>query len=318
MTAPDSLRITFRSRLPERYIGLVAMLLSVTGYSFLPVFTGKLQDLNVQPVEIALWRYALTVPIFWALVYVSSHRTRQRQAAPPVPNRRLLALGVLLAAAALCAFFGLQRIPAGTYVVIFYTYPAVTALLLLALGERLSGWGWVALALTLVGVGLTVPDFSQGLAGGNLVGVLIALLNAVIVAVYFILNSRLLRGLTGLVRPAALTTSGALVTLIVVSLLIGVNLPRQPEAWFWLIGMALVSTVLPIFMINVGLQRLGPARAAILGSIEPLLTAFLAMLFLGQRMEPVQWLGGLVIVASVVLLQTLGSRRASVAAPPHA
>lgn len=311
MTAPNSLHVTFRSRLPERYIGLVAMLLSVTGYSFLPVFTGKLQELGVQPVEIALWRYALTVPIFWALVFLSSRRAARDAAAPHVPSGRLLALGILLAAAALCAFFGLQRISAGTYVVIFYTYPAVTALLMLALGERLSGWGWVALALTIVGVGLTVPDFSQGLAGGNLVGVLIALINAVIVAVYFILNSRLLRGQVGLVRPAALTTTGALCALIVIGLLLRVNLPRQPEAWFWLIGMALVSTVLPIFMINVGLQRLGPARAAILGSVEPLLTAFLAMLFLGQRMEPVQWLGGIVIVASVVLLQTLGSRQVS-------
>jgi drug/metabolite transporter (DMT)-like permease len=34
------------------------------------------------------------------------------------------------------------------------------------------------------------------------------------------------------------------------------------------------------------------------------------MVFLGQMMAPIQWLGGLIIVASVVLLQTLGSRRA--------
>jgi drug/metabolite transporter (DMT)-like permease len=220
-------------------------------------------------------------------------------------------LGTLLSVAALTAFFGLQRISAGTYVVIFYTYPAMTAVLLLLLGERLSGWGWAALALTLVGVVLTVPDFSEGLAGGNLIGVLLALLNALIVAIYFILNSRLLKGRSALVRAAALTTTGALAALVVVGVATGARLPAAPEAWLYLVALAVVSTVLPIFTTNVGIQRLGPARAAILGSVEPLLTAFLALLLLGQTMAQIQWLGGLVIVASVILLQTLGARHAS-------
>ncbi len=302
-----------QARLRPSQVGLLAMLASVLGYSFLPVFTAKLLELGVEPVEIGLWRYALTVPIFWGIALAAGRRARSRSTAESrrLPNSRLILLGTLLAAAALCAFFGLQRIPAGTYVVIFYTYPAFTALLLLTMGDRLSGWGWAALGLTLLGVTLTAPDFSEGLAGGNMTGVLLALLNALIVAVYFILNSRLLKGRSALVRAAALTTTGALATLAVVGLLLGARLPALPEAWVYLLGMALVSTVLPIFMTNVGIQRLGPARAAILGSVEPLLTSLIAMLLLGQMMAPIQWAGGLIIVASVVMLQTLGSRRAS-------
>jgi drug/metabolite transporter (DMT)-like permease len=120
-----------------------------------------------------------------------------------------------------------------------------------------------------------------------------------------------LKGRSALVRAAALTTTGALAALALVGIATGARLPAAPEAWLYLLGLALVSTVLPIFTTNVGIQRLGPARAAILGAVEPLLTAFLALLLLGQAMAPIQWLGGLVIVASVILLQTLGSRRAS-------
>jgi drug/metabolite transporter (DMT)-like permease len=39
------------------------------------------------------------------------------------------------------------------------------------------------------------------------------------------------------------------------------------------------------------------------------------MIFLDQQMASQQWLGGLVIVASVILLQTLGSRPAA-STPP--
>lgn len=309
MTSSAAAPITIRTRLPERYVGLLAMLVSVTGYSFLPVFTAKLLDLGVEPTEIALWRYALTVPVFWALAALAARRARTSAPARPLPKVRLLLIGTLLAIAALCAFFGLQRIPAGTYVVIFYTYPAFTALIALALGDRLAAWGWVALGLTLVGVMLTVPDFSEGLSGGNLIGVLAALLNALIVAVMFTLNARILKGQPARARAAALMTTGALLSLAVIGLLLGARLPSQPEAWLYLGGMALVSTVMPIFLTYVGLQRLGAARAAILGSVEPLLTSLIAMIFLGQMMAPIQWAGGVIIVVSVILLETLGSRK---------
>lgn len=299
------------ARVRPAQTGLLAMLIAVTGYSFLPVFTARLLEMNVQPVEIALWRYVLTVPIFWGIALIAGRRQRSAGEISRLPRIRLILLGALLAIAALTAFFGLQRIPAGTYVVIFYTYPAFTALLMLVLGDRLSGWGWAALALTLVGVMLTAPDFSEGLAGGNLIGVLLALLNALVIAVYFILNARLLQGRSALVRAAALTTTGTLAALVLVGLFIGVRLPPAPEAWLYLLSMALVSTVMPIFMTNVGIQRLGPARAAILGSAEPVLTSIIALVLLGQMLEPLQWLGCLIIVVSVVMLQTLGSRSAA-------
>jgi drug/metabolite transporter (DMT)-like permease len=72
------------------------------------------------------------------------------------------------------------------------------------------------------------------------------------------------------------------------------------------VALSTISTIVPIFALNVGIQKLGSSRAAVVGSFEPLLTAFLAMVFLGQQMEPIQWLGGLVIVVSIILLQTLG------------
>lgn len=313
MASTDATPVSIHTGMPDRYVGLVAMLVAVTGYSFLPVFTAKLLELNVQPAEIALWRYAFTMPIFWLLAWFAARRSRARvqTSAPPLPRVRLLLIGVLLAMAALCAFFGLQRIPAGTYVVIFYTYPAITALIALSLGDRLAGWGWVALGMTLVGVALSVPDFSEGLSGGNAIGVLAALLNALLVAVMYTLNARILKGQPNRARAAAMMTTGALMALTVVGLLSGARIPAQPEAWLYLFAMAVVSTVMPIFMTYVGLQRLGATRAAILGSVEPVLTSLIATIFIGQVMAPVQWAGGLIIVASVVLLQTLGSRKSS-------
>ncbi len=293
-------------------IGLAFVLISVLGYSFLPVFTRHLLNDGVTPIDIAVWRFILATPLFWLLT--SLHRTAGF--APRLPSWRLMAMGLFLAGAALTAFFGLQRLPAGTYVVIFYTYPAMVAIISLFLGERLSGWGWFALALTLFGVALTAPDFSEGLSGDNLPGVLLALLNAALVAFYFVFSSRLLRGQTNLIRASAYAGTGALLALLVVGFAVGIALPPTPGAWVNLLLLASVSTVMPIFALFNGLQRLGAARAAVFGTIEPLLTSVLALIFLGEMMAAVQWLGGIVIVASVIILQTRGIPSPARAATP--
>jgi hypothetical protein len=49
---------------------------------------------------------------------------------------------------------------------------------------------WLALAFTTVGIALTVPDFGAGLTSEAWAGVLIAFLNAFLVAVYFIVNGQ--------------------------------------------------------------------------------------------------------------------------------
>lgn len=305
-------RAQFLSLSAAERAGLLFILTAVVGYSFLPVFTAQLRTQGMEPIPIALWRYVLAVPLYWLLV-----RLRARaEAEPPgqrLPWARLFALGVSFAIAAVCAFYGFSQIPAGTYVVIFYTYPAIIALIALFLGERLNGWGWAAVGLTLVGVALTAPGFAEGLTGDNLSGVVIALVNAAVVAVYFTASGRLLRGHRAITQATAIAVTGALTALCLVALVTGLFAFPPPGAWISLLGMAVVSTIMPTLAVANGIQRVGPTRAGLFGTIEPLVTAFLAFAFIGEAMQPVQLVGGLVIIASVVLLQTRGAPKTAAA-----
>lgn len=282
-------------------MGVLLILLSVTGYSFLPVFTKNLYAENVAPPDIALWRFAIAAPVLWAITLLRG--VRLMPGGKRLPHLRVMAMGGLMAAAALTAFFGLQYLPAATLVVLFYTYPAMVALLGLLLGERLPLLAWGAIGLTLIGVVLTAPDFTSGLEGGNAIGVMLALLNALIIAVYYIVSSRLLRGYPDMARATAWTLLGGLVVLIAISLVNGFALPQSPRAWLLLVGLAVICTIMPVFALNLGIQKLGAARAAIIGTVEPILTGVLALIFLGEGIQVQQVIGGAVIIASVLLLE---------------
>ncbi len=287
--------------------GILYILAAVVGYAFLPTLVKQIQAAGLPPLDIATWRFVFAAVIIWPLIAVRTERGLHA----PLPRLRLLLLGIIMAGMALTAFYGLERLPASTLIVLFYTYPTMVAIISLFLGERLPLQAWIALALTLVGVVLTVPDFGTSLqivtaeGGSPLVeGVVMALLNALLVAVYYVLNSRLLRGHTGLAQASAWVITGALLTMLVVALLRrDIAFPADLPTWLYLLALAGVSTVMPVFCLTFGIQKLGASKAAIMGTVEPVLTILIAAVVLGERMLPIQMLGGLFILLSVVLLQ---------------
>jgi drug/metabolite transporter (DMT)-like permease len=83
---------------------------------------------------------------------------------------------------------------------------------------------------------------------------------------------------------------------------------------------ATLCTVVPIRAFLAGLSRIGPARAAVVSSLEVLVTIALAAAVLRERIGPRQWAGGALILGGV-LLHNLGALRrmgrASVSRPPR-
>ncbi|MGQ9887966.1 MAG: DMT family transporter, partial [Aggregatilineales bacterium] len=212
----------------------------------------------------------------------------------------------------LTAFFSLQRLPAGVYVLLFYSYPAMVAVIAALLGERLSRRAWAALGLALAGVALTVPDCRAGLSSEAWVGVLLALLNALAVALYFVFNNRLLRGRTGLAHASAWVITGAMGVMLTLALARPVNPAPDATSWLYLLALALVCTVLPVFTLTAGIQKLGASKAAIAGTLEPVLTIVLAALILGEMVQAGQLAGGALILASILLLQSAPRRQTAV------
>jgi drug/metabolite transporter (DMT)-like permease len=80
---------------------------------------------------------------------------------------------------------------------------------------------------------------------------------------------------------------------------------HQPATIYWTTaGMAVFSTVLPIWLTNEAIRRIGSNRVALIGTIGPVLTIGLSAMFLGEAITIVQ-IGGAVLVMAGVFLVTL-------------
>jgi DME family drug/metabolite transporter len=92
----------------------------------------------------------------------------------------------------------------------------------------------------------------------------------------------------------------------------------RPLAWptevapeIWLLYLGLVTAALALLAFSWGAARLSPTALTVATLVEPMTAVALAALLLGQRMSPGQWVGGVLLVASIWGMGRRESRRAT-------
>ncbi len=186
---------------------------------------------------------------------------------------------------------------AGLVALLLYLYPAFVFILsLIVLHEKATWIQIVALLLALVGTALTVDP-----AGGQLTGILLAILSAVIYSIYIIVGTNVMKHVSAGQSSLVIFTSAAAVYGFLVAAN-GPHLPATSAGWLAVAGIVVVATVIPVTTFLAGLERIGPTNAAMLSTLEPVVTVLLAGMLLGERLASLTILGGTLILVAVVLL----------------
>ena len=288
--------------------GLLYMLGAVLAYGLMPSLVRLIYDAStLSSLQVSFWRFALAAPVLWLFSLLSHPNNRPFSHRARASIARTAAVGAFYGLTSVIAFHSLRYIPAAVFILLFYTFPIIVALLSRALGEHLPRIFWLALLLTLAGVALTaVAELSnvEQMGEGALEGVLLALGSAFFVALYFIVNQRILRGQGGVTRGVVWIITSAAVTLFLVAILSGegIGLDAARGAWGLLFLFGVISTSFSVYMLNMGIQRLGAARASVVATSEPIFTLIFAWAILGEWLKLPQFVGGALILASVVLL----------------
>lgn len=186
---------------------------------------------------------------------------------------------------------------AGLVALLLYLYPMFVFILsVLILHEKITWIKVIALILALVGTALTVDP-----KGGQLPGILFSIAAALIYSFYIIVGTNVMKHVSALQSSTVIFASAGAVygMLMVVN---GVHLPTTNTGWLNIVGIVLVATVIPVVTFLAGLERIGPTNAAMLSTLEPVVTVLLAAWIFAERLQPIVMLGGGFILVAVILL----------------
>lgn len=204
----------------------------------------------------------------------------------------------------------IQRLPIGVALVIQYTAPLLLLLYARLTGRRVDGRLWVAAFLTIAGCALVVGLYDESLRAVNAVGALLALLAAVIFAVYFILAERVLARH----RPWTALLYGLGFALVAWAVLRPVwLLPWELAAANWpLVAGIAILTVTPFALTLTAVSLIPAARVGLTSTFEPVVAAIAAFFILSEALEPPQLVGGAVVLTGIVIAQSLRVRAGGV------
>ncbi len=169
--------------------------------------------------------------------------------------------------------------------------------------ERTTAGKITAAATSIAGCLLMVAGQSGGIANISLPGTLAALGSAIGFAFYSGFGKQ------GLKRHDSRTMMAFAFLFAGISWMIirpPWTLPWRSyhlSTWAFFFYLASVATVLPFGLYLSSLRYLEPSRSSLTSMLEPVVAAIVAWIWLGEKMEPLQVIGGAAVLAGILLLQ---------------
>ncbi len=77
----------------------------------------------------------------------------------------------------------------------------------------------------------------------------------------------------------------------------------SPGTWLAFVYVTVMGTIVPFTLYLLALNVLEASRVSITSTIEPVLAGMVAFIFLGEKMGPLQMLGGILVIGGIILLQ---------------
>ena len=278
-----------------------AVLAAGVCWGVISLFVRALSAADLAPLQIAFLRLALSALVFFPFLALrdrSKLRIRLRDVWM-FAGTGILSLVCFYA----LYFYATIHSQASVAVVLLYTSPAfVLVLSALLFREKITRLKLLCLGMTVLGCAMVSGVFgaSYRLTGRVL---LAGLGSGFFYALYTIFARVALRRYDSMTVTAYTCLLGALGSLPLgqPGSAAGI-LAAKPALLLPLLGIAVISTVLPYILYTWGLQRMGSGLAALLAAVEPLVGAVRGMAAYGEPHDPAKLAGILLILAAILLL----------------
>lgn len=181
--------------------------------------------------------------------------------------------------------------------------PIFTALLArVFLGERLRPSTWLAVGGAVFGAGLLVGGAPQVQSTADLlIGAALALTAGFSYSLV-VLGARLIAANYHPVVPVALSFALGALLLLPAALTTGLVIDYPPLGWLVLIYLSIVPTALAYALYVRGMRSVRATTAATITLLEPLGSALLAILLLGERFTATGMVGAALLIVSIVVI----------------
>ena len=287
--------------------GIVIALLGAVCFSTKAIFV-KLayRDTTVDAVTLLALRMLFSLPFFLVSAAISSSSSTNKKFTLKqwIGIAAVGCIGYYISS--LLDFLGLQYVSAGIERLILFIYPTLVLLISSAVFKiKINAYQWCAILITYAGLLLafwgeakfdtSIPQFFTGC--------ILIFCCAVTYAIYIVGSGRIIPKV-GASKFNSYAMSFACIAVLLHFQLTSESslLSLEPLVYVYSLAMAIVSTVIPSYLVSHGINRIGSDNAAIVGSIGPVSTIVQANLILDEPVLGLQIAGTALILVGILMV----------------
>jgi drug/metabolite transporter (DMT)-like permease len=253
-------------------------------------------DAGASGVVVAISRTIVMTTAFFFVLKIMRRSLR-------VPKKLLLMSlvnGVLMGIMTFGNIGAVEFIPIGLASLLFFTFPIIIAILVIAFRIEHVTWPKVlAIIVAFVGIATMLGD-SVGEVDGR--GVALALMGATATAVNAILVGRYFKGVDVLVMTFYFSIGAFVFLLILAATIAEVRYPQTPIGWGGVVGVAILQSIgTPLYFYAIA--KIGALKTGIAANIQPVTSVLEAWLVFDEVLAILQALGGALVLAGIGFMQ---------------
>ena len=271
------------------------------GLSF--IFSKTALSEGMPVMTLAFWRYAFTAAMMLPMCLKMEGGVRLGKWAPRALLTTLLGITVYF----YFEYSGLQRTTASAASLILALVPMLTLLFRVAFcRERISGIRWFSVVLSLVGAYFVImTDGSEG--SGTLAGNLLMVCACLCWTGYILTTPKLMESCSSM-RVSTWQAVAAMLTLAPFALAEkSAWVPISAMAWLCILLLAAVCSALCYVLYNEAIRTVDSLTVSLTINLNPVAACIGGALLLGEMLTPMQLLGGVLIILSMIT-DTLATR----------
>ena len=287
-----------RQFLPAGYIYAI---LAAGFWAISGTFSKSLFNAGVTPLQLAQLRttIAAVVLFFWLIISCpGALRVRRSDLG------YFVILGGTLAVSQVTYLYAISKIKVAVAILMQYQAPVLIAIYSVFFARKsLSLFTIVAIATAVIGCYFVAGAYSQDILGMNSAGIISGLFSAVAFAVYSVRSDNVMRRYRSLTVVFYAVAFAAIIwNALQVPFSAFVQGYGMTE-WGKIIFIGVFGTILPFGFYNKSIKCIGPARAIITSTMEPVFAGLISYLFLGEKLEGLQVLGAGLVIMAIIILQ---------------
>ena len=280
--------------------GFGAGVLAAVFYGTNPLGSLPLYADGITPGNVLFYRYGLAAVCFalWLLARGQSLKIGWGYAI------KFAVLGSLFALSSITLYVSFKYMSAGIASTILFSYPIMTALLMvLFYYERLTLATVASISLAVTGIGLLYHGGGDDGGKVSTAGMMLVLMSSLLFALYIVYVKQF-RADIGPMKFTFWVVLFGWLTIMVYMIVASEPLQvlQSGTQWLWALQLALLPTVLSLFFVNVAIKSIGSTPTAILGAFEPVTAVVVSCLCFGEPFTLRLAVGIVLILAAVILI----------------